>query len=208
MDCSMPGFPVLHCLPDPCPLSQWCYLIISSSAAPFSYCRQSFPTSGSFPASQLVSSGGQSTGASVTVFPMNIQGWFPLGLIGLISLLSKGLSRVFSSTTVWKHQFFSIHPSLWSSSHSCTWLLIYSSKWTVKPSFLILKIVRFWLKQYKMYVLLWTYWYFKVFNSGTDVFSLIHIFLCVLWQNFTILIQVLCFSSIYSWVFCKLHPLW
>ena len=154
-------------------------------------------------------SGSQNIGASASALVLpNTQGWFPLGCTGWISLQSKRLSRVFSSTTVWKHQFFSIHPSLWSRSHSRTWLLIYSSKWTVKPSFLILQIIRFWLKQYKMYVLIWTYWYFKVSNSGTDVFSLIHIFLCVLWHNFTILIQVLCFSSIYSRVFCKLQPLW
>ena len=79
-----------------CPLSQWCYLTISSSAAPFSYL-QSFPASGSFPMSQLFSSDGQNIGASAvaSVLPMNIQGWFPSGLTGLISLQSKGLSRVF-----------------------------------------------------------------------------------------------------------------
>jgi len=81
------------------PLSRWYYLTISSSVALFSFCLQSFPASGSFPVSQLFASGGQSTGASMSasVLPMNIQGWFPLGLTGLISLLSKGLSRVFSS---------------------------------------------------------------------------------------------------------------
>ena len=100
-----------------CPLSQWCHPTISSSVAPLSYCPQSFPASGSFPMNPLFTSDGQSTGASVSasVLPMNIQGWFPLGLTGLISLLSKGLSRVFSSMTVWKHQFFSAQPSLWSN---------------------------------------------------------------------------------------------
>ena len=85
-----------------CPLSQWCYLIISSSAASVSFCLQSFPASGSFPISQLLASGGQSIGASASalVFPMNIQDWFPLGLTGWISLQSKELSRVSSSTTV------------------------------------------------------------------------------------------------------------
>ena len=85
-----------------CPLSQWWYLIILSSAAPFSFCCQSFPTSESFPVSWLFISGGQIIGASASawVLPMNIQGWFPLGLTGSISLLSKGLSRVFSSTTI------------------------------------------------------------------------------------------------------------
>ena len=83
-----------------CPLSQWCHPTISSSVVPFSSCPQSFPASGSFPMSQFFTSGGQSIGvsASTSVFPMNIQGLFPLGLIGLISLLSKGLSRVYSNT--------------------------------------------------------------------------------------------------------------
>ena len=77
----------------------------------------SFPTSGSFPMCHFFSSGGQTIGASASasVLPMSIQGWFPLGLIGLISLLSKGFSRVFSSTTIWKYQFFSFQPSLWSN---------------------------------------------------------------------------------------------
>ena len=104
------------------PLSWWCHPTISSSAVPFSSCLQSFPASGSFPMSRLFASGGQSIGASAsaTVLPMNIQGRFPLGLTGFISLLSKGLSRVFSSTTVEKHQFFGTQPSLWSSSHIYT----------------------------------------------------------------------------------------
>ena len=101
------------------PSSWWCHAAISSSIIPFSSCFQTFPASGSFPRSQLFASGGQSIGASasVTVLPVNIQGWFPLGLIGLTSLLSKGFSRVFSSTIVWKHQFFGTWSSLWSSSH-------------------------------------------------------------------------------------------
>ena len=108
-----------------CPLSQWCHTTISSSVTPFSSWPQSFPASGSFPVSQLFTSGGQSIGASVSasVLPMNIQGWFPLGWTVWISLLSKGLSRVFSNTTVQKHQSFSAQPSLWSSSHIHTWLL-------------------------------------------------------------------------------------
>ena len=111
---------------DLCPLSQWCCLTISSSDTPFSFCPQSFPTSGYFPKSQLFISGGQSIRASVStsVLPMNIQDGFPLGLTGLISLLSKGLSRVFSSTIVWKHQSFSAQPSLWSNSHIHTWLTV------------------------------------------------------------------------------------
>ena len=87
-----------------CPLSQWCHPTISSSVVPFSFCPQSFPASGSFPMSRLFQSGAQSIGvsASASVLLMNTQGWFPLGLTGLISLLSKGLSRVFSSPTVRK----------------------------------------------------------------------------------------------------------
>ena len=97
---------------------------ISSLAASFS-CLQSFPASGSFPVSQFFTSGGQSTGASASasVLPMNIQDWFPLGWTGLISLQSKGLSRVVFSTTVQKHQFFSAQASLSSNSHIWTWLL-------------------------------------------------------------------------------------
>ena len=96
MDCSTPGFPVLHHLlavcSNPCLLSQWCHSTILSSVAPFSSCPQSFPASGSFPMNQLFTSGGQSIGtsASASVLPMNIQGWFPLGWTGLISLQSKG----------------------------------------------------------------------------------------------------------------------
>ena len=87
------------------PLSQWCHPTILSSVTSFSSCLQSFPESGSFPMSQLFTSGGQSIEASVLVLPMNIQGSFPLWLISLISLLSKRLSSIFFSTTVWKHQF-------------------------------------------------------------------------------------------------------
>ena len=92
-----------------CPLSRWCHPTISSSVVPFSSYLQSFPASGSFPRSQFFVSGGQSIGASAlaSVLPMNIQDWFPLGLISLITLQSKGLPRVFSNTTVQKHQFFS-----------------------------------------------------------------------------------------------------
>ena len=108
-----------------CPLGQWHYLTISSSATLFSFCLQSFPASGSFPMNQLFASGGQNFGASVSasILPGNIQSWFPLVLTGFISLQSKGLSRVFSSTTIQKHHFFSAQHSLWSNSHNCTWLL-------------------------------------------------------------------------------------
>ena len=108
-----------------CPLNPWCYSTVSSSVALFSFCLQSFPASGSFPMSRLFISGGQSIGASTlaSFFPVSIQGLFPLGLIGLISLLSKALSRVFSSTTDWKHQIFGALPSLWSNFHIHTWQL-------------------------------------------------------------------------------------
>ena len=97
-----------------CALNQWCHPIISPSVVPFSSYLQSFPASGSFPLSHFFPSGGQSAGvsASSSVLPMNVQGWFPLGLTGWISLQSKGLSWVFSNTTVQKHQFFSIQLSL------------------------------------------------------------------------------------------------
>ena len=100
--------------PHPCPLSWWCHPIISSSVVPFSSCPQSFPASGSFQMSQLFASSGQSieVSASTSVFPMNIKDWFPLGWTGWISLQSKGLSRVFSNTTVQKHQFFCTQLSL------------------------------------------------------------------------------------------------
>ena len=93
---------------DWCPLSWWCHPTISSSPTPFSSSLQSSPASGAFLVSQLFASGGQTIGSSASVLPMNIQDWFPLGLTGLISLLSKGLSRVFFHTTVQRHQFFSL----------------------------------------------------------------------------------------------------
>ena len=105
------------------PLSWWCHPTISSSVVPFSSYLQSFPASGSFPMSQFFPSGGQSIGTSVSVFPVNIQNWFHLGLTSLISLQSMGLARVFSNTTVQKHQFFDSHLSSWSNSHIHTWLL-------------------------------------------------------------------------------------
>ena len=108
-----------------CLSSQWCHPTISSSIVPFSSCFQSFPKSGSFQMSQFFTSRGQSIGvsASASVLPMNIQDWFPLELPGLIPLQSKGLWRVFSNTTVQKHQFFGTWSSLWSNSHIHTWLL-------------------------------------------------------------------------------------
>ena len=128
VDYSTPGFPILHCLPEFAQIHvHWVTEIsnTSSSATPFSFCLQPFPASGSFPVSWLFTSGGQSIGtsASASILPMNIQGWFPLGLSGLICLLSKGISRVFSNITIWKHQFFGTQPSLWSNSHICTWPL-------------------------------------------------------------------------------------
>ena len=109
MDWSVTDFPVLYYLPvcsNSCPLSQWCHPTISSSVIPFSSCPQSFPAPRSFSMSQLFASGGQSIGASAltSVLPMDIQSWLPLGLIGPLQF--KELSRVFSNTTAWKHQFF------------------------------------------------------------------------------------------------------
>ena len=134
----MPDSLWLHGLPHtrlPCPspspgacsnsysLSQWCHPTISSSVVPFSSCLQFFPASGSFPVSQFFTSGGQIIGASASVLPMSIQDWVPSQLTGLISLQSKGLSRVFSNTTDQKHQFFSAQPSLWFNFHIHTYFM-------------------------------------------------------------------------------------
>ena len=128
MNCSMPGFPVPHHLPEfvqvhvhciSVPSSHlilWCQLLLLPSI---------FPSIRSFPIIQLFSSGDQNTGASAStsILPRSIQSWFPLRLTDLISFLSKGLSEVFSSTTVWRHKFFGALPSLWSSSHNHMWPL-------------------------------------------------------------------------------------
>ena len=108
--------------PSSCSLHQWCCPAISSSDALFS-CSQSFPALGTFSMSHLFISDDQNTGASALVLPVNTQGWSPLRLSSLISLQSKGLSGVFSSTLAWSNQFFGAQPSLWSSSHNCTWAL-------------------------------------------------------------------------------------
>ena len=125
-----------------CSLNQWCYPTISSSVT-FLFCHQSFPTSGSFPMSQLFTSGGQSVGdsASASVLPMNIQGWFPLGLTGLISLLSKGLSRVLQhhnlkASVIWLSAFFMVqlstsvlyHFGLWAWPCKFHWPVVYKQK--------------------------------------------------------------------------------
>ena len=114
-----------------CALSWWCHPTISSSVTHFSFCLQPFPASRSFPMRWVFTPGdlGIGVSASASVLPMNIQGWFPLGSTGLTSLLSKRLSRVFSSTTVQKHQYFGAQPSFWSNSHICTWLLEKFSLW-------------------------------------------------------------------------------
>ena len=129
MNCSMPGFRVLHYLLE---FSQTHVQWLSDAIQPYhtlclnhTSCLQSFPASRSFPMSQLLASGGQRIGASTSasVLAMHIQYWFPLGLTGLTSLLFKGLSRVFFNTTVQKHQFFSVQPSFWSNSQILTFLL-------------------------------------------------------------------------------------
>ena len=111
--------------PNSCPLNRWCYPTISSAVVPFFSCPQSFPASGSFQMSQLFTSGGQSIGisASTSLLPMSTQDWSPLGWTGWISLQSKGLSRVFSNTTVQNQQFFGTQASSQSNSHIHTWLL-------------------------------------------------------------------------------------
>ena len=113
------------------PSSQWCHAAISSSVIPFSSCLQSLPASGSFPVSWFSASGGQITraSASASVLPMNIQDWFPLGWTGWLSLQSKGLARVFSNTTVQKHQFFSAQLSSQSNYHIHIWPLEKPQPW-------------------------------------------------------------------------------
>ena len=130
IDCSTLGFPVCpspspRVCPSSCSLHRWCHPAISSSEACFSFCPQSFSASGTFPTLD-----DQNTGASVSlsVLPVNIQGWSPLRLTGLISLLSKGLSEVFG-TTIQRHQFFGVLPSFWSNSQNCTWPLGRQSLW-------------------------------------------------------------------------------
>ena len=135
MDCSTSGFrlsPAPGVLPKLMSIKLWYHPTISSSVVPFSSCFPSFPASWSFPLSQFFTSGGRSTGvsASASVLPMNIQDWFPLGWTGWTSLQSKGLSRVFSNTTVQKHRFFGTQLSSQSNSHIHTWLL---EKPVVKP---------------------------------------------------------------------------
>ena len=111
--------PIPRAYSNSCPSSRWCHPIILSSVIPFSSCLQSFPASGSFQMNQLFTSGSQNNGvsASTSVLPMNTQDWSPLGWTGWISLQSKGLWRVFSNTTVQKHQFFGAQLSLESNSH-------------------------------------------------------------------------------------------
>ena len=125
MDCSMSSLPMSWSLLKFMSIELKMLSKISCSAITFSFYLQSFPASGSFPVSWLFALGGQNIGASVpvSVLTMNSQSWFPLGLTAWISLLSKGLSRVSSSTTVWKHQFWDTQPSLWSNSPIYTWLL-------------------------------------------------------------------------------------
>ena len=117
------------------PLSQWCHLAISSSVVLFSSCRQSLPASESFPMSQLFTWGGQSTGVSAlaSFLPKNTQGWCPSEWTGWISLQSKGLSRVFSNTTVQKHQFFGAQPYSQSNSHIHTWPQEKPEPWLDEP---------------------------------------------------------------------------
>ena len=128
MDCSMPGFPVLHYLLE---FAQTHVCWVSDAIKPSHPLSSPAPLAlnlpswyqGLIPMSQLFASGGQIIGASASALPVNFQDWFPLGLTGLVSLQSKGLPRVFSNTTIWKHQFFGAQPSLWSNSHICTWPL-------------------------------------------------------------------------------------
>ena len=135
MDCSTPGSPVLHCLLE---FAQTYFHWVYDAIQPFHPLSPPSPALNlsqhqSLSVSQIFASVGQRIRASASVLPMNIQGWFPLGLTNFISLLSRGLSRVFSSTTVQMHQFFSTQSSLWSSSHIHTWLLEKPYLWLDGP---------------------------------------------------------------------------
>ena len=131
------SFTISWCLLNSRSWSQWCYPTISSSVIPFSSRLQPFTASGYFLMSQLFESSGQSTGASAqaSVFPMNVQNWFCLGLTAWIPLQSKGLSWVFSNTTVEKHQFFGAQSSFLSNSHIHTWLLVKPLLWLDRRTF-------------------------------------------------------------------------
>ena len=127
--------PTPRVYPNPCPSSRWCDPTISSSVVPFSSGPQSYPASESFQMSQLFTSGGQSIGVSgsTSVLPVNTQDWSPLEWTGWISLQSKGLSRVFSNTTVQKHQFFKAQLSSQSNSHIHIWPLDKPQPWLDGP---------------------------------------------------------------------------
>ena len=138
MDCSTPGLPVPHHLQEFAQHHVHCISDAVQSShplTPFSFCPWSFPASGTFPTSHLFASDDQNTGvsASALVLPVNIQGWSPLRLTDLISLLSKGPSGVFSSTTIQRHRFFGVLPSLRSSSHNRTWPLGRPYPWLYGP---------------------------------------------------------------------------
>ena len=130
LSCSSPSPGVCS---NSCPVSRWCYTTISSSVAPFSSCPHTFTAWRSFLVSQLFTAGSQSIGALASNLPINIQGWFPLGLTGLISLPSKGLSRVFSNTTIQKNEFFGAQLSWWSKFHMHPRLLEKPQLWLDRP---------------------------------------------------------------------------
>ena len=138
-----------------CPLSQWRHPSISSSVIPFTSCLLSFPASGSFPMNWHFASGGHSITASLSasVLPMNIQDYFPLDLTGLISLPFKGLSRVFSNTTVQKHQFIGTQPSLWSNFHTDTWLLEKKTKHSLTIGTFVSKVMSLLFKTLSSFVI-------------------------------------------------------
>ena len=178
MDCSTSGFSVLHYLQEFKFLSTelvmlYNHLILCCS---FSSCPQSFPASGSFPINQLFTSGGQSSGASASasVLPMNIQGWFPLGLTDLISLLSKGLSRVFSSTTIWKHQFSGLlYSPVLRSTHDYWKKTIILTIWTFVGKMMSLpsRFVTTSLPRSKHLLILWLHSLFTVILEPKNVRS-------------------------------------
>ena len=160
------------------PLSQWCHPTISSSVAPFP-CLQSFPGSGSFPVSHLFTSGGHSTGTSASSPSNEYSELFILGLIGLISMQSNGVSKVFTRTTVQRHQFFSAQPFLLSSSHIYTWLLEKPQLWLYGP------LLAQWCLFY-LYLVCFTFCisYSVLPFHLVYVFQFLHLFWVVFWTFF------------------------
>ena len=211
MDYSMPGFPVLHHLSefaDSCPLSQWCHPTVSSSVTSLFSCPQSFPSWGSFPMIRFFISGGQSirASASALVLPMNSQGWFPLGLTGLLSLQYKGLSRVFSNTTVqkasilWYSAFFMVqlsHPYMTTGKTIALTICIFLGKVMCSLFNMLSRLVISFLLRSKCLLISWVQSVCRDFGAQDNkVFHCFHCFPIYLPWSDWIGCHDLCFLNI------------